>query len=106
MAFPDDYEKLAELSRTMLDAARIQDWDQLTAIGTTRDRLVTNLPKRLPPMSADDTARISAAIKEVLACHTEIAGRAAPWMEQTAKMLAAFERADNAPSSSEEPHTP
>ena len=106
MALPDDYEKLAALSRTMLDAARIQDWDQLTAIGTTRDRLVTNLPNRLPPMSADDSARISTAIKEVLACHTEIADRAGPWMEQTAKMLAAFERADHISSSSVEPNAP
>lgn len=106
MALPDDYAKLAALTRTMLDAARIQDWDELTAIGTTRDRLVANLPNKLPPMSADDSARISAAIKEVLACHTEIADRAGPWMEQTAKMLAAFEHADNVSSSSAKPNTP
>lgn len=100
MALPDDYEKLAALTRKMLDAARVQGWDELTAIGNARDSLVAVLPKRLLPMPADDSARIAKAIKEVLACHTEIADRAGPWMEQTAKMLAAFERAGDAPSPS------
>ena len=100
MTVPDDYEKLAALTRKMLDAARVQDWDELTAIGNARDSLVAVLPKRLLPMPADDSARIAKAIKEVLACHTEIADRAGPWMEQTAKMLAAFERASNIPSPS------
>lgn len=105
MALPDDYEKLAALTRTMLDAARLQDWDELTAIGNARDRLVAALPKRLLPMPADDSARIAKAIKEVLACHMEIADRAGPWMEQTAKMLAAFDRAGDAPSLSEQADT-
>lgn len=104
MALPDDYERLASLTATMLDAARIQNWDKLTAIGATGDRLVASLPKRLPPMSADDSARIAKAIKDVLAYHTEIADRAGPWMEQTAKMLAAFERANNSPTT--QPDTP
>ena len=106
MALPDDYEKLAALTSTMLDAARVQDWDKLTEVGNTRDRLITNLPKRLPPMSADDRVRVEKAIKAVLASHTEIADRAGPWMEQTAKMLAAFERADHISSSSVEPNAP
>lgn len=106
MALPDDYERLAALTRTMLDAARVQDWDELAAIGNTRDRLVASLPKRLLPMPADDSARIATAIKEVLACHSEITERAGPWMEQTAKMLAAFERADNVPSPSVQTDTP
>ncbi len=94
MALPDEYEKLAALTLTMLDAARHQDWDELTAIGFTRDRLVATLPAKLPPMPANDSARIARSIKETLACHTEIAERAGPWMEQTARLLAAFERAD------------
>ena len=100
MALPDDYEKLAALTRKMLDAARVQDWDELTTIGNARDGLVAVLPKRLLPMPADDSARIAKAIKEVLACHTDIADRAGPWMEQTAKMLAAFEHANDVPSPS------
>ena len=106
MSLPDDYEKLAALTHKMLDAARVQGWDELTAIGNTRDQMLASLPKRLPPMSADDSARIAEAIKEILAYHTEIADRAGPWMEQTAKMLAAFERANNVPSPSVQADTP
>lgn len=96
MSLPDDYEELAALTRRMLDAARIQDWDELTVIGSQRDRLYATLPKKLPPMSANDSARIAKLIKEVLACHSEIADRAGPWLEQTGKLLAAFERANMA----------
>ena len=106
MALPDDYEKLAALTRTMLDAARAQDWDELTEIGNARDLLVAGLPKRLLPMPADDSARIAKAIKEVLADHTEIADRASPWLEQTRQMLAAFERANRTAPSLPQPDIP
>lgn len=97
MALPDDYEKLASLTQQMLEAARVQDWDELASIGVTRDRLVATLPGKLPTMSANDSARIAGSIASILASHTEIADRAGPWLEQTAHLLAAFERADNAP---------
>lgn len=97
MALPDDYEKLAAVTRTMLDVARRQDWDELTAIGSARDRIVAALPEKLPPMSANDSARIAKSIKDILAYHAEIADRAGPWMEHTARLLAAFERADRTP---------
>ncbi len=100
MALPDDYEKLAAVTLTMLDAARLQDWDKLTAIGAARDRIVAALPENLPPMSANDSARIAKSIKDILAYHAEIADRAGPWMEQTARLLAAFERADKIPGPS------
>ena len=96
MALPDVYEELAALTRRMVDAARIQDWDELTAIGNQRDHLYSTVPAKLPPMSAMDGARIAKLIEEILACHSEIADRAGPWLEQTRKMLAAFERANTA----------
>lgn len=97
MSLPDEYEKIAALTRQMLEAARLLDWDTLTSLDASRDRLFATLPGKLPPMLPDDSVRIAAAIKEILASHTEIADRAAPWMEQTARLLSAFERANGAP---------
>ncbi len=105
MALPDDYEKLALLTRTMLDAARIQNWDELTAIGSARDRIVAALPEKLPPMSPNDSARIAKSIKDILAYHAEISDRAGPWLEHTARLLTAFERADNIPAPSPQADT-
>ncbi len=104
MALPDDYEKLAALTRAMLDAARKQNWDELTAIGPVRDRLVATLPQKLPSMPANDRVRITRAIEEILASHSEIADRAGPWMEHTARLLAALRHADDAHASAPIPN--
>lgn len=98
MALPDVYEELAALTHRMVDAARVQDWDELTTVGNQRDRLYATIPAKLPPMSTRDGARIAKLIEEILACHSEITDRAAPWLDQTRQMLAAFERASNAES--------
>ncbi len=106
MALPDVYEELAALTRGMVDAARSQDWDTLTTIGNQRDRLYATIPTKLPPMSTKDGARIAKLIEEILACHSEIADRASPWLEQTRQMLAAFERANRTAPSLPQPDIP
>lgn len=105
MALRDVYEELAALTRQMVDAARTQDWDELTAIGNQRDRLYAAIPTKLPPISTGDGIRIAKLIEEILACHSEIVDRASPWLEQTSQMLVAFERANNTPPPSHQPDT-
>jgi hypothetical protein len=92
MNVPDIYETTSELTRRMLDAAREQNWDELISAGVERDRLLESLPEALPPMTPQDRQLVARLIKEILACHTEISERAAPWLEHTAKLLAAFEQ--------------
>lgn len=106
MALPDEYENVASLTRRMLEAARIQNWDELTSIGATRESLLGILPKTLPPMSAQDSQKIARLIEEILACHAEIADRACPWLEHTAQLLAAFDRAGNDKASSPQTNAP
>lgn len=95
MSVREKYETAAELTRRMLDAARAQDWDELGAAGAARDALFAALPEALPQLSAQDGTAIARLIEEMLACHSEINEHAGPWLEHTATLLAAFDRADD-----------
>lgn len=87
------YETAAGLTRNMLEAARRQDWDALTAAGAERDALFAALPTTLPPLPADEGRALARLIDGMLAAHAEIADRAGPWLEHVATLLAAFAQA-------------
>ena len=91
----DIYQKVAEQTRQMLEAARTHNWDELLACGTSRDELLASLPDRLPPLSATESARLQMLIKEVLTSHAEIIAHAQPWLKHTAKFLLALDRANS-----------
>ena len=93
MTVLDQYKKATELTRRMRDAARLQDWDQLSMVGEERDRIFATFPTTLPPMSIAESSQLRPLIEEILACHTEINDHAGPWLEHTRTLLAAFEHA-------------
>lgn len=98
MSVLEDYETATELTRRMREAARLQDWDKMAALGAQRDSVFAALPRALPAMSARDGAKMAQLIGEMLACHAEITDRASPWLEHAATLLAAFDRAGNTPA--------
>jgi hypothetical protein len=100
----EKYEAAAELTRRMLAAARTQDWDVLTAVGAERDGLFASLPETLSGISAPESSQMRRLIHEMLACHAEIADHAGPWLEHTATLLAAFDRANTLSAHAGEPH--
>lgn len=91
MALLADYEKASVLTRSMLDAARLQAWDELTMVATKREKLLLSIPEVLPPLPAADRAKVVAIIQEMLAAHTEIEERARPWLEHAGALLAILE---------------
>ena len=92
----EQYEKAAELTRRMLDAARMHDWDELVSIGTARDAIFKQQLGALPQVSAQDKQKVAQLIEDILACHAEILDHAGPWLEHTATLLGAFDRTKDA----------
>lgn len=86
------YAKLLELSQAMQAAAKLQDWDSLTRLGTTRNELILSLPPALPPLPADIGRQIAESIRDILACDEDIQARVTPWLQHTAKLLAVLGR--------------
>lgn len=76
----------------MRAAAKLQDWDSLTRLGTSRNDLVLTLPPTLPPLPADIKRQIAESIRDILECDRDIQARVTPWLQHTAKLLAVFGR--------------
>lgn len=95
MSLLEKYTSATELTRRMLEAARVQNWEELAAAGAARDNILEDLPQNLPPMSVQDSREMARLIEEILGFHAIITNHCAPWLEHTARLLAAFDQANS-----------
>ncbi|MBK7355560.1 flagellar protein FliT [Propionivibrio sp.] len=95
MSVLERYQSATQLTRRMLEAARAQDWEALTAAGAARDALLEISPETLTSIPVQDRQPVARLIEEMLAFHNEITDHASPWLEHTATLLAAFDQANS-----------
>lgn len=69
MQIQERYQQVLELSREMLAAGRLQDWDHLADLEARRSALLKESPDAPPPPSADE---IISLIREIQACDAEL----------------------------------
>ncbi|MCL2655858.1 MAG: flagellar protein FliT [Betaproteobacteria bacterium] len=87
------YERMSELSATMAEAARANDWDHLSnlelEIRQIRDKLQMLEPAEGPaiPLSGTDRQRKMELIKQILQDDREVRRHTEPWMESVRAML-------------------
>jgi flagellar protein FliT len=86
------YETMQGLSTQMVEAARTNDWDQLSEleqrIASLRDRLIVQDPVAGVPHQDDSyRARKIALIRQLLADDREIRTHTEPWMDAVKQML-------------------
>lgn len=89
----DVYETMSALSGRMVQAARANDWDRLSALekelGALRNRLMADTPLAGTPwLDAPTRARKLALVHKILADDREIRSHTEPWMEAVKKLFA------------------
>lgn len=83
------YEAVAQLTSQMLQAAKQQDWDQLTNLEHSCAQHVEMLKviQDVQPLPKDARERKVATIKSILADDREIRSLVSPWMVRLNAML-------------------
>jgi flagellar protein FliT len=78
------YEAIAAASSAMLEAARAEDWDEVTRLEDRCRTLIAALKAAAAdtPLSRKDNERRMDLLRKILADDAEIRGRAEPWLEQ------------------------
>ena len=94
------YETMSDVSTRMVEAARANDWDRLTAleqdVARLRDVLAANDPRSAPaPLSPEERARKVQLIHRILADDAEVRSYTEPWMNCVSKYLGAGARSRN-----------
>ncbi|MBB4011922.1 flagellar protein FliT [Niveibacterium umoris] len=92
------YEKMSGLSAQMAEAARANDWDQVTALEGEITRLRKDLqvqdPVERPAAALSDAERRRKAelIKRILADDREVRRHTEPWLDSVKMMLGGTSR--------------
>jgi flagellar protein FliT len=83
------YEVLAQVSRRMLDAARENDWVQVTRLETRCAQLIGELKAalKLQSLSVHEQRQRIALLRSILADDAEIRVRAEPWLAQLENLV-------------------
>jgi flagellar protein FliT len=83
------YEALAQVSRRMLDAARENDWVQVTRLETRCAQLIGELKAalKLQSLSVHEQRQRIALLRSILADDAEIRVRAEPWLAQLENLV-------------------
>jgi hypothetical protein len=83
------YERVLELSRAMLEAARKSDWDQLVALERERAQLVDDIRVGDPEPGRDPSTRERKRelIQAVMQCDEQIALLTQDWMHELREVL-------------------
>ena len=98
MRLPAPYPELLEISRRMLDAAKANNWDALSALGEEQQRLAANLPARTPLLPPGAAQELAQTIRAILDANAEISEQAKPWLEHPGQLLKALGAATAFPS--------
>lgn len=83
------YEALARASRSMLDAARKDDWNQVALLEARCVALIDELKAalKLQALSEDEQRQRIALLRAILADDAEMCVRAEPWLAQLDQMV-------------------
>jgi flagellar protein FliT len=83
------YESVATIMKQMLHAARMQDWETLSALEDNCARTVERLKglENTQPLPHEALNRKVASIKSILADDREIRNLVSPWMAKLNKMM-------------------
>ena len=89
------YEEVAQLSRDMLVAAHLEDWDQVERLEARCQLLIGYLKRAstIVPLSADEEQRRVALLRHILQDDAEIRVRAEPWLLELERLIGAARRA-------------
>ncbi|MDI1308501.1 MAG: flagellar protein FliT [Methylotenera sp.] len=86
------YEAVAEITKKMLIAAKLQDWDTLAELETNCAQQIAKLKliENAPPLPSDARARKLASIKSILADDREIRNIVSPWMVRLNSLMSSL----------------
>jgi flagellar protein FliT len=83
------YEEVAQLSRDMLVAAHLEDWDQVARLEARCQLLIGYLKRAstIVPLSPDEEQRRVALLRHILQDDAEIRLRAEPWLLELERLI-------------------
>lgn len=83
------YEAIAAASHAMLEAARAENWDEVTRLEDRCRTLIAALKAAAAdtPLSRRDNERRMDLLRMILADDAEIRGRAEPWLQQLERLV-------------------
>lgn len=91
----DRYEELAQLSRDMLVAAHLEDWEQVARLEWRGQLLIEYLKRAsaIVPLSEDEQHRRVELLRDILQDDAQIRLRAEPWLLELERLIGMPQRA-------------
>jgi len=88
------YEEVAQLSRDMLVAAHLEDWEQVARLESRCQLLIGYLKRAstIVPLSADEQRKRVELLREILQDDAEVRVRAEPWLMELEQLIGAGRR--------------
>jgi len=89
------YEEVAQLSRDMLVAAHLEDWDQVERLEARCQLLIEYLKRAsmIVPLGADEQQRRVELLRDILQDDAQIRLRAEPWLLELERLIGMPRRA-------------
>lgn len=87
------YSKLLEISLHMVELAKHQEWEALTAAESERNSLLAKVPPKPADMSLSDINAMAKAIREIQDCDRAILDYVTPWREHAETLLSRLDPA-------------
>jgi len=83
------YEEVAQLSRDMLVAAHLEDWEQVARLESRCQLLIGYLKRAstIVPLSEDEQRRRVALLRDILQDDAEVRMRAEPWLLELEQLI-------------------
>ena len=85
----DYYKAIESASQRMLEAARVEDWDQIVHLEGTCAVLIAQLryKSRTLPLAPEDRKEKAQIMQRILRTDAEIRNLAEPWLQDLAQIL-------------------